>query len=81
MATRWYHNAKTGEIASYQVSGELTDFPRGTWLAYQDYITTNFETQAAAKQWAVEWFACPKCKRVVKGPICCWCGTVLPAAR
>ncbi len=49
---KWCHNAKTGEIFSYNVEGELTDFPRGTLLAYGDYLTTGFESREAAELWA-----------------------------
>jgi len=48
---KWCHNAKTGEIFSYNQEGELTDFPRGDFLAYGDYLTTQFTTKEEAIQW------------------------------
>ena len=62
MATYWYHNSKTGEIESYRQEGELTDFNRGTFLAYGDYLTTGIKSLEEAKKWAKEWGACHKCR-------------------
>lgn len=75
METRWYHNAKTGEIESYHVDGDWTDFPRGTFLAYGDYLTTGFKTREAAVKWATEYGCCEKCKssRPVKHGRCLFC--------
>lgn len=50
MMTKWCYNAKTGEIFSYNVEGNLTDFPRGTLLAYGDYLTTGIESREEAEQ-------------------------------
>lgn len=60
--TVWCYNAKTGEIFSYQESGGLTDFPRGTFLAYLDYLTTGIESKAAAIEWAKQYGECATCK-------------------
>lgn len=76
----WCHNAKTGEIFSYHESGELTDFPRGTWLAYRNYLTTGFKSQAEAEKWAIEWHACERCREARHGVIgdkCKFCGSKL----
>lgn len=62
MAIKWYHNAKTGEIGSYQQSGGLTDFPRGLLLAYGDYLTTGLESRQKAIAWAAERGACNNCR-------------------
>lgn len=72
---KWYYNAKTGEIDSYNECGELTDFPRGVWLAYGDYLTTGFKSRAEAIQWSNEWGACLKCKsaRFSHGGQCAFC--------
>ncbi|MER2512630.1 MAG: hypothetical protein ABTQ25_09505 [Nitrosomonas ureae] len=56
------YDSKTGEIDSYEVSGNLTDFPRGVFLAYGDYITAGLKSKQDAEKWASEWSACPKCK-------------------
>lgn len=66
MATRWCHNAKTGEIFSYTVSGGITDFPRGTFLAYRDYLTTGLRSKKEAEKWAKEWLPCTKCRSARK---------------
>lgn len=82
MTTKWCYNAKTGEIFDYAESDDLTDFPRGVYLAYGDCLTTGLETREAAEEWAKEWHACPKCERVCKGAIgepCMFCGTPLIA--
>ena len=60
--TKWCHNAKTGEIFSYQVSEDLTDFPRGTFLAYGDYLTTGLRSKEEAMEWAKKYGVCSKCK-------------------
>ena len=81
--TRWYQIAKTGEIDSYRVASDLTDFPRGVLLAYGDYITAGFKSRAEAEQWANEWHACTKCKASCKGNVgdaCKFCGTALVEA-
>ena len=44
MRTLWYCIPHTGEVGSYRVSGDLTDFPRGVFLAYSDCcLVTGFE--------------------------------------
>lgn len=63
---KWCHNAKTGEIFSYKEEGELTDFPRGTFLAYGDYLTTGFKNKEEAESWAKEHGCCFKCKSSCK---------------
>lgn len=67
MATEWCHNAKTGEIFSYKSCGELTDFPRGTFLAYGDYLTTGMKSRAEAVKWSREWAACLRCRAARPG--------------
>ena len=61
--TKWCYNSLTGEMFSYQESGGLTDFPRGDFLAYGDYLTVGFKTRKDAEDWAKEWGHCKKCKR------------------
>ena len=80
MATKWCYNSKTGEIFSYRQEGDWNDFPRGTWLADRDYLTTGLESEAAAQAWAAEWHACPTCKDTHRGAIgdpCIICRTPL----
>ena len=61
--TKWAHNAKTGEIFSYQeYSNGETDFPRGMLLAYDDYLTVGFTSKEKAMDWSKEWGCCDKCK-------------------
>lgn len=47
---KWCYNAKTGEIFSYNVEGDLTDFPRGVLLAYGDYLTTGLDSLEEAEK-------------------------------
>lgn len=78
--TKWYYNAKTGEIASYKEAGELTDFPRGVFMAYGDYLVTGFKTKEKAEKWANEWSACTQCRNCVpgkNGDKCRSCGNIL----
>ncbi len=62
MSKYWCHNSKTGEIFSYHAADEVTDFPRGTWLAYGDYLTTYLKSPEEALVWASKYGACHKCK-------------------
>ena len=62
MAEKWCHNAKTGEIFSYNVEGDLTDFPRGDLMAYGDYLTTGIKSREEAEEWAKTNLPCEKCK-------------------
>lgn len=66
MSIKYCHNAKTGEIFSYEVAGSLTDLPRGALLAYGDYLTTGFDSAAEAEEWAKEYGDCPKCESACK---------------
>jgi D-lyxose ketol-isomerase len=78
MTTKWCHNAYNGEIFSYQVSGDLTDFSRGTFLAYGDYLTTNFNSKKDAIEWAKTHGICNKCnssRKANKAGKCIFCGT------
>lgn len=77
---KWCSNAKTGEIFSYIVSGDITDFPRGTFLAYGDYLTTGLKSRQSAFEWSKEWSACLKCKcsrHGKDGDKCSFCGETL----
>lgn len=76
---KWCHNSKTGEIFSYKSDGDLTDFPRGILLVYEDYLTTGLDSREKAEQWAKEWGACPKCRSARKshGGVCLFCNTPL----
>jgi hypothetical protein len=73
---RWCYNAKTGEIFSYAIydNGD-TDFPRGDFLVYEDYLTTGMRSKKEAIAWAKEHPICEQCKRVVsiKEGKCLWC--------
>jgi hypothetical protein len=84
MATFWYHNAYTGTIASYRASDGLTDFNRGEYLAYGDYLTVGFVSKDDAEAWAKDWHACLTCKSVANGAIgapCYRCKTPLVASK
>ncbi len=50
----WYYVQKTGEIGSYKQAGELTDFPRGVYLAYRDSLVTGFNSREEAEVWRKE---------------------------
>ncbi|MDY7037851.1 MAG: hypothetical protein SV375_17025 [Thermodesulfobacteriota bacterium] len=54
MPLKWCHNEKTGEIFSYTEAEGITDFPRGTFLAYGDYLTTGFKSKQEAEKWKKE---------------------------
>ena len=80
MPKYWCHNAKTGEIFPYMSAEGITDFPRGTFLAYGDYLTTGLKNRKAAKEWAEEWGICEKCKSVKKpneNGNCSFCGQAI----
>jgi hypothetical protein len=63
MARKWCHNAKTGEIFDYiEYNDGTTDFPRGTFIVYDDYLTVGISSKEKAIEWAKEWGCCDKCK-------------------
>lgn len=78
---QWYLNTKTGEIDFYNISGGLTDFARGTFLVYGDYLVTGFNTKQQAEEAKNKYFPCTKCKsaRPVKEETnnCLYCGEKL----
>ena len=74
MSIKWCHNAKTGEVFSYEVSGNLTDFPRGTFIAHGDYLTTGFPSKQEAIDWGKEYGPCEKCKSAMPVGVCWKCG-------
>lgn len=51
METQWYCCEKCKKVASYEVDGEWTSFPRGEYKAHWDHLTTGFKTQEAAQEW------------------------------
>lgn len=57
MATKWYLVPKSSilkeaEIGSYKQEGSLTDFPRGTFLAYQyKGLVTGLKSKEEAELW------------------------------
>lgn len=76
--TRYCHNAKTGEIFEYhEFDDGDTDFPRGIFMVYNDYIVTGFKTREAATEWGREWGECPRCKSARKSNNgkCNFCGS------
>ena len=80
MAIKWCHNAKTNEIFSYQEAEGLTDFPRGTLMAYGDYLTTGFRDKNEAEAWSTEYGCCDKCKSARKpdeNGNCQFCGSTV----
>lgn len=60
MAIKWYIIPATSvhpepEIESYQECGNLSDFPRGTYLAYHDKgLVIGFDTRREAQSWLDE---------------------------
>ncbi len=77
---KYCYNAKDGEIFSYVEEGEYNNFPRGTFLAYSDYLTTGLKSQEEAEKWAMEWSECTTCKSErhgKNGEICNFCKTPL----
>lgn len=60
MATKWYHNSKTGEIESYTEEDAGYEL-KGVLYAYGDAITTGLKSKEAAENWAKEWIYCPTC--------------------
>ena len=84
MAVQWCYNAYDGDIFSYTVNGEWTDFPRGTLIVYGDYLTTGLASSAEAEAWAQEYGRCDTCKRVraanAKGK-CIFCDTSIQFMR
>lgn len=84
MPKYWYHNAYTGEIGSYTEAEGITDFPRGVFLAYRDYLVTGIKSKEEAEVWAHEYHACHKCKDSRKGAVgdpCPFCREPLQAPR
>lgn len=80
MTIEWCVNSKTGEIFDYVSEGEHTDFPRGTFLAYHDYLTTGLKSKEEAEKWSLEWSVCNNCKcdrHGKDGERCRFCGSVL----
>lgn len=70
---KWCWNSKTGEIFNYNESGNLTDFPRGTFLAYGDYLITGFKTEEEAISYSEDHGNCYFCKGSSTYPVCFRC--------
>lgn len=80
MGRKWCYNGKTGEIFSYEQSDNLTDFPRGMYLAYDDYLVTDIKNFREARKIKKEWGICHKCKSTrasKKGEKCFVCKEIL----
>jgi len=58
---KWYCNTKTQEVDSYNESGDLTDFNRGEFLAYGDYLVTGYKTKEDALLGLKTWLPCDTC--------------------
>lgn len=59
---KWYCVPHTGEIASYNQENELTDFPRGVFLAYGNCcLVTGFNSREEAEKGLKE-YPCEKVK-------------------
>ena len=74
MARQWYlvpgTDTRKPEIGEYEVSGSLTDFPRGVYMAYADKgLVTGLSSRREAERWRDEGKYDPKTDR--------W--TVIPA--
>ena len=60
MTKYWYCIPHKCEIDSYEVEGNLTDFPRGTYLAYGNCcLVTGFKTEQEAKE-GLQKYPCKK---------------------
>ena len=58
--TKWYAIPHTGEVGSYKVAGELTDFSRGIYLAYGNCcLVTGMDSEKEAKE-ALTKYPCQK---------------------
>lgn len=61
---RWYcipHNGMN-EVGGYKVAGDLTDFPRGTLLAYGNCcLVTGFKSKKEAEK-GLTMYSCKKAK-------------------
>jgi len=72
----WCANPLTRKVFQYTQSEGITDFPRGEFLAYGDYIITGIESREEAQKWVDEYACCHKCRNSWKGhkgdpcPIC-----------
>ena len=87
MKAKWCVDSKTGEIFEYNIFTEKdgyedgeTDFPRGTLLVYDDYLTTGIASREEAEKWASENSPCHTCKSTSKGKPgdpCFRCGSEL----
>ena len=52
MESYWYFADFYVVIFSYIESEGITDFPRGVFLAYGDYLTTGFKTKEKAIEYS-----------------------------
>lgn len=68
MPKLWCVNSKTGEVFQYTSAEGITDFPRGDFLAYGDYLTTGIESLEFALAWHRISSICDHCRRMVMGP-------------
>ena len=76
METKYCYNSKTGEIFAYQVyEAGNTTFPKGTLLAYDDYLITELNDKQEAEKCSKEWGSCNKCKSARKGETCSFCNS------
>ena len=47
----WYACGKCQKVEQYTQEDTLTDFPRGEFLAHQDFLVTGIKSKAEAEKW------------------------------
>ena len=73
MTLKWYHNAKIGEVGSYEDNERGRDKVRSLAYICGDSITVGFENREAAIKWANEYGYCKHCDSARKGEACILC--------
>src|SRR5437773_5313566 len=49
MGKLWWCCTKCDDVHDYIISGSVSSFPRGEFLAHNDYITTGFKSEQEAR--------------------------------
>lgn len=59
--TKWCYNTKTGEVFSYIMFSQFSNFPPGHYLAYGDYLVSGLESEEEANRCAEKYGCCDVC--------------------